>query len=356
MKNLPVFLMDETYGENRYIRTLPYGYLTYNSPHKKEEVIFITSNLATIKQKILDGWRVYPGRHSWILKSLEIPLCDISDITCNPTANPVELLAYYRLLLSLSFEDIKKQVISVMNERDFSFNILESSKKTAEIRIAGSDKRVLKVPEIVFRIIKNQAHWDREYNRVKKQIQPRPFTIERKLFRNITYSTRQQFMQLRKKYACIERLDPPEYIVQSIWNHLPVYDAYIFVPKAGLLYALGFMEDNPDKAKKVVFWESHTGIERGKEIRFPNSNLSEKHSVIIDRWYSGGTISYLKKVIQENNRTARVDCVALFPKRIPQASEVQYIVFLDTLIQTSKISQIYTPEDLFIHIVKNNLI
>lgn len=149
----------------------------------------------------------------------------------------------------------------------------------------------------------------------------------------------------------IEEIKTPSEIITGFWHEILTCDFYIFVPKAGLKYAFGFVEDRQE-TENVIFWEYHTGIEKGKELIVFNKNLKNKKVAIIDRLYSGKTLQYFKKAVKKlKGIPIRV---ALYPKSRDNLDKGDWILFLDKFLKVKNIpSGKKWAEELFIKVINN---
>ncbi len=132
---------------------------------------------------------------------------------------------------------------------------------------------------------------------------------------------------------------------------MPKNDIYIFVPKSGLKYALGFIEEMGSD-EQIMLWECHLSLDQTKELRIFNKDLRNKKVAIIDRSYSSNTLDYLKEKVEREG--GHPLSVALFPKSKRAIQNSDYILFLDKFIPSKNIRfKKNWQEDLFIKTINN---
>lgn len=350
MNNQDIFW--ECGNENKPIDKLKTGFLTFNNPHYKEEIIYITSDFKEIADKLRNGWRLFPGKTRWVLKAPEISLCDLSDALSNPTNNPRGILAFYRVLNKSNLVDLLHKVKKANDINDLDIIPLKGGSTGTEIRISGSDLRIYQFPKLTYEFVKKSVLWKEEFLRCVKTVKNRRIKIQSFLYNRKTPQICQTFfLYIKKQYHILEQVIKPTEIIAGVWKNIPPCDYYIFVPKAGLKYILGFLKEN-QKPDKLILWEYHTGIERGKEIVINGKNLQGKHVGIVDRFYSGGTSIYLKNQVKSLGGIPIG--IALFPKSNKKITEMNFILFVDKFIKTNDIPHGNKwSEELFIKVIND---
>lgn len=342
-------------NENVLIDELKCGYLTYNKPHGKEEIVKIVNDFESIVSLLDSGWRLHPGVSNWILKAPETPICDLSDVLSNPTRNPLEIFTLYQVLKQINIKNLLKKVLKNNNLKKLEIFPICGDCLHAEIRIAGSDNRVFKIPSLIINFLKKESLWKMELAKTKRILTPRPFLIRSQEFNSVSSLVKNYFKKIQQNYYRIEKLqiETPKELVTGIWSKIIPADLYIFIPKAGFRYALGFTEER-QQLDNLIFWEYHTGIDRSKELIIFNRNLRNKKVAIVDRYYSGKTLFDLKnKLIGEK---INIKTIALFPKSQKNLNQIDYMLFLDKFIKIkgSTLGENWV-EDLFIKIVNNQI-
>jgi hypothetical protein len=160
-----------------------------------------------------------------------------------------------------------------------------------------------------------------------------------------------------KQYSNFGKINLPEVAVYGFWKNFlknfPKDIIYIFIPKAGLKYAFGFIEET-GKWQRIMLWECHMSLDQTKELRVFNKELKNREVAIIDRSYSSNTLDYLKeKIIQEGGHPLSI---ALFPKSKRAIQHSDYILFLDKFIKSKNICfKENWQEDLFIKVINNEI-
>jgi len=343
-------LLDETYGTLEPLRELKSGFLVYNKPHFKKNFIDITTDINEIKKKLKQGWELRPAKYKFLLRAPEAILCDLSEVYTNPTFNLKEILTLFRVLNSLNLNDLISKITSKYFP-DLETVLLEGEHSNLEIRIAGSDKRVYAVPKVLYRTLKKSKFWKTEFLKIKDTLKNRKLRIKMKEINKCNKRTRNFYGKLIKEYSIFGKINLPNIAVYGFWKRIPQNDVYIFVPKAGIKYALGFIEET-GQSENVMLWECHLSLDMTKELKIFDKKLKNKKVAIIDRSYSSNTLDYIgEKVIKEGGKIRKF---ALFPKSKRAIRHSDYFLFLDKWVRSKTIQfKKNWAEDLFIKIVNN---
>jgi hypothetical protein len=346
-------LLDETYGTVEPLKELKSGLLVYNKPHFKKNFIDITADINEIKRKLRQGWEIRPGKYKFILRAPEVILCDLSEAYTNPTLNLKEILTLSRVLNSLNISQLLNKIIS-QHFPTLEIVLLEGKHSNFEIRAAASDRRVYKLPKILYRMLKESNLWKKEIKRTRNILRNRKLKIKIKEINGCSPKTQNFYGKLQKEYSIFEKINLSNTAVYGFWGSVPKNDVYIFVPKAGIKYALGFIEEI-GKSQQIMLWECHLSLDITKELKIFNKKLKNKKVAIIDRSYSSNTLDYLgKKVAKEEGQLLKI---ALFPKSKRAIQRSDYILFLDKLIPSKNIQfKENWAEDLFVKIVNDEAI
>jgi len=344
-------LLEETYNTLKPLRELKSGLLVYNKPHFKNNLICITTDINEIRDRLKLGWSIYPGKYKFILQAPETVLCDLSEIYSNPTVNPIEIFVLSRILKSINISKFLNKFTSTLHFKNLEVFLLEGVASDVEIRIVGFDKRVHDIPNSLYQMLKRTNLWKATLRESKNIIKTRKLNIKSKEIAKANLKTRNFYNRLIKKYSIFERVNIPNRIVCGFWKNLPKNDIFIFVPKSGLKYAIGFIEEIGSD-EQIMLWECHLSLDQTKELRIFNKKLKNKNVAIIDRSYSSNTLDFLKeKVIREGGNPITI---ALFPKSKRAIQHSDYILFLDKFIPSKNIHfKKNWQEDLFIKTINN---
>jgi len=344
-------LLEETYGTMEPLKKFKSGLLlVYNKSHFKTNLVFITTDIDEIKKKLKEGWELRPGKYKFFLRAPEVVLCDLSEVYPNPTSSLREILTLYRIINSLNISRFLHKIIT-QHFKNLKIVLFEGHYSNLEIRIAGSDKRIYKLPKLLYQTLKKTTLWKREFFRIKNIIKERKIEIKNKEINKCNRETKNFYNRLIREYSIFGKINLPDIATYGFWKKIPQNDIYIFVPKSGLKYAFGFIEEigNP---QQIMLWECHLSLDMTKEINIFGKLLKNKKVEIIDRSYSSNTLDYLgRKIIKAGGIPTKID---LFPKSKRAIQHSDYILFLDKLIP-SKIIQFKKNfvEDLFIKTVNN---
>lgn len=165
-------LLDETYGTLEPLKELKSGLLVYNKPHFKKNFIDITTDINEIKKKLKQGWELRPGKYKFLLRAPEVILCDLSEACTNPTLNLKEILTLFRVLNFLNVSKLLNKIISY-HFPTLEIVLLAGEHTNLEVRAAGSDKRVYKLPKILYRTLKESNLWKKEIKRTRNILKNR---------------------------------------------------------------------------------------------------------------------------------------------------------------------------------------
>lgn len=123
----------------------------------------------------------------------------------------------------------------------------------------------------------------------------------------------------------------------NIWNYFKSYDYYVFVPKSSIKYCLSFLNVmEKEYTDKIVLWEYHTGNDVNREIIFNDVNMKNKRILVIDRSFSGYTLTHLSQKIKELG-AKKVDRLALFPKSYVAVLNSEYFVFWNRIFKSKNV-------------------
>ncbi|MDD5551645.1 MAG: hypothetical protein PHI88_00560 [Candidatus Pacebacteria bacterium] len=343
-------LLDETYNTLKPVQELKNGILVYNKPHFKSNFIDITTDRDKLADKLSKGWSFYPGKYRYILRAPEVVLCDLSENYINPTLNLAEIFTLHKLFTSEKVHySFKKDISSRFKNLEIVY--LEGPHSNLEIRIAGSDNRINQIPKFIYYKIKKTNHWKKELKKIKAIIKEREIKIKNKEIKRCCFKTKDFYSRLKKEYSIFGKINFPRFAIFGFFKTLPKSDIYIFIPKAGLKYALGFIEEIGIK-KKIMLWECHLSLDMTKEMELFRKDLRNKKISIIDRSYSSNTLDYLERKVKK--RGGKPIKIALFPKSKRAIKHSNYILFLDKIIPSKNIIfRKNWEEELFIKVINN---
>ena len=346
-------LLEETYGTMEPLKEFKSGVLlVYNKSHFKTNLICITTDINEIRKKLKGGWELRPGKYKFILRAPEAVLCDFSEVYSNPTSHLKEILTLYRVINSLNISRFLHKIIA-RHFKNLKIVLFEGRYSNFEIRIAGSDKRIYKLPKLLYQTLKKSTLWKREFFRIKNIIKERKLEVKNKEINKCNRKTKNFYNRLIKEYSIFGKINLPDIATYGFFKEIPKSDIYIFIPKSGLKYAFGFIEE-VGKSQRIMLWECHLSLDMTKELKIFSKQLKNKKVAIIDRSYSSNTLDYLKeKIIQEGGYPLSI---ALFPKSKRAIQHSDYILFLDKFIKSKNICfKENWQEDLFIKVINNEI-
>jgi len=275
-------------------RDVGFGFLVYNTFHEKRNVCITSNDIDVIREKLWRGWKHYPGINKWILQAPEITLSDLSEPYNNPVLNTKGIYVYHYVLQRI---DLEKEIEGIIKDNDkfdgLSIVMLSGKYNNVEHRIAVSDLRGKKIPYLLYERVKTK--YEEEFKDVidsldeqKLNALERELDIKRIEAERGSVQTQSIYNLLIGLYTRLGiDLDTREHgwIISGIWDAVPAADVYIFVPKSGIKFGLGFIEDR-QTIDNIMFWEYHIGMDMMKDVIFLKKELERKEVLIIDKSYS----------------------------------------------------------------------
>jgi hypothetical protein len=322
-------------GELTYNRVTPDGIIAYHSPHRRQELVYPTKDLEEASERIRLGWQLKYGKEGILLRAPEEWLCDLSDpfkASCNGI---VENLALYLLLHSLKSSEVEELMERASKKfPHLRVYLLEGESIETQIRIAGTDRRVKKLREEIFKTIKERVDWEWYMEKAKSKLNPRQLHAREVKINRLKPMTKEFYLSIKKFHEVISPLY--EFSAYTgFWESVPNADIYAFIPKSGFRLALGFV-DTREKYDDVFFWEYHAGqVASLPEIRLFFRSLEGKKTMIVDYSYSGATLnSIAQRISDEGGKPVRL---AVFPKSKRAIYSSEYLIFLDRVLSSEKV-------------------
>lgn len=319
----PDLLRSESF-ENLYLnKELEWGLLCFNQAHQKQEVLKLTCQADEIIQLLEKGWEKHLGRTTHILRAPEAVICDLSEFCINECQDPLIVRDFYKYLNTKDFD------LSQIEKRlKIKIVVLNNLLHTSEVRVAGSEAKVNQVPKMIFDSFckKNKLKIRKEKNTYKDLNSMKDFC-------------RKYHDGIYQKYNKMGQLIPnnPKVPNINIWNYFKSYDYYVFVPKSSIKYCLSFLNVmEKEYTDKIVLWEYHTGNDVNREIIFNDVNMKNKRILVIDRSFSGYTLTHLSQKIKELG-AKKVDRLALFPKSYVAVLNSEYFVFWNRIFKSKNV-------------------
>lgn len=321
---------EETDGRLVLVEETPLGLRVYNKDHRKENVVVVTDDIDVITKKRLKGWTPMPGKRKWLLRAPEVVVCDLSEVHVNPTNDVQELYAFYNALKHTDFKELRRRMLSRPEFHNMDVIKYAGSDGCPEYRVVASDKRVRGLPRAVLDMFRRASTWPRELEEAKSVIPTnRPVGLREKRIAECNETTQHFHGEVSVKYSHIQSAvhsDVSDVVVYGYGHMIPKHDVYIFVPRAGLKYAFGFVEDTLD-SDGVMLWECHIGQDLDKELKLFGKDLKGKRVAILDRSYSSGTLLYLRDEVRREGGIPYT--IALFPKSKDAIRKCDGFLFVD---------------------------
>lgn len=351
---------DKTY---KPLNTLDWGVECLNKKYDRRVIIRLENDINHIVDLVERGWRMTPGKDYWLLRSAEVSLYDLSEVHKNPSTNPLEIYAYYLFLRDNDLNLVINKALKLNMIKNFNFLKLESDSYFEScVRIAGSDKRVEQVPNMILEMLKKDSSWKKYLKKASLILKPRVFQIKEKSFDRCGRKTKTLFEDIALKYRILGTniARPKDRIYTGFWKKFPSFYNYFFIPLEGISFMCGYVEET-GILNGLSLWERHITLHKNKEIVWQNIIASEKNNIAVaDVVYSGHTLLYVKNQIIKDLgiNESRVIAIGLFPKSRLCLSKLEYGVFLDQVVKIKGIDckKENFFENTFINIVNNKSI
>lgn len=295
-----------------------FGRVAYHGGYRNESVLKFSEDPHEILALHEKGWDVSPGQTRWILRAPEVALCDLSNPLRNPTQDPHEILHLYEYIQKPAAQGLLGEAIPT----DLAVHRLEGKSLETIEKVAGSDHRVTEVPRSLYERLKGEgdALPDSDHT-------PREWDLWETTVDNLSSSTHRKWEEVSHFYEQITNVAISKSALGGFWEQLPQADINVFVPKAGITYFLGYLEETGND--NAVLWEYHRGINPTKEVKFHNDSFEDKRVNIIDKAYTGGTVKEVGEQVRNEGGSPRL--ISVFPKSAEAVAISDHVVFCDSI-------------------------
>jgi hypothetical protein len=341
-------LESETYGELKVEKCLGDNiFVVRTASHRKQNLVKTTDDIHEIVNLMRSGWERFAGTSSYIMRAPEVSLCDLADVNVNPTRSLPNIMTFYRTIKSVGVEEVLKHALTQNYFNGLCvFPIIGDSVET-EFRIVGTDKRVEYIPAVAYSFLAGTDEWKKQSVIANDQICDRVVDTHILGRSDLGDCASKLYERLADLYKHFGNNIPKPYAVCGVWQRLPKgFDRFMFILKAGIKYALGYIEDCKDE-EKLMLWENHTGMSSEKNMKIIGGDVSGRKIAIIDRSYSGSTLHHIKqKVLEEGGIPTTI---SVFPKSGMAIKKSDYLLFLDRFVASTDV-ETTTPnwaEELF---------
>lgn len=318
-------------------------YLTVGD-HGRTGVFMKTDSCDVLLEKVQLGWSFEETRGGFWLRAPDISVVDITEpFRTYQLGDAVTNLACYRRLKDLQSTGMLTEVIDRLiktrpeHYANFDYYISEGPVLEAEMRIGGSDRRVSEIRKDLFTRLLSEDGWNdyleqaREFLGEIRQITIRNGDVNSlgdrsaNLVRYLTEVNKVVYPQ--RNWFDFEMID-------HLTEQLPSFDILIFVPTGCYRYMSSFLKD--EIVDKIMLWEVHTDRHETRTCKILAKELKSKRCLIIDKSYTGTTLNDIADLVrQEEGEPTRL---ALFPKSRMGIQNSDYVLFLDKILESDKMS------------------
>lgn len=302
-----------------------FGSIAYHSGYKNESILKLSCDPDEILSLHEEGWDVSPGKTQWILRAPEAALCDFSNPLRNPTEDPADVMCLHDRIRDGSIDELLTEVIP----SDLTVYRLEGESLETTEKIAGSDHRVVEIPSRLY----DRVTEARCVATDRRREQPQRWDIWEKQVDDLSVPVQKKWEGLAYFYDQISNVAISSTAIGGFWNQLPEADINVFVPKAGIAYYLGYLEETGNT--NAALWEYHRGINPTKEVKFFDQSFADKRVNIIDKAYSGGTVEAVGKRVRNEGGQPRL--ISVFPKSAQAVEISDHVVFWDRVLPADTI-------------------
>jgi hypothetical protein len=333
-----------SFDEISNLREINFGILEMYHPHIREDVVIASDDLSFVLEKVKQGWQIRNSKKGVLLRSPEVWLADLTDpfkITRN--GGIVENYAIYSFLRSkIQSNQFREFMDEILDNNQFSgLNtcLLNGESLDLQIRLAGSDSRVFDFRNALVRKIKTDKVWEEtvkytcDYLGADRKINVKSCSISE------MGKTGADFYLLLKEFHKLNFPTFPYFEIKEcytvIWDKIPEADYYLFIPKSGFKYALGFV-DFHKRFDHVFFYEYHAQNTVYEDSVLFEKDVSNKRVAIIDESYSGNSLSCVAGIMKAKGGVPLT--IALFPKSYLAIQKSDYCIVIDKLLPSSAIA------------------
>jgi len=324
-------------GELTFNKETPDGIIAYHSPHKRQELVYPTKNLAEVADRMELEWTLKHGKEGCLLRAPEECLCDLSDPFEVRYYGVVNSLATYMMLNDLKSTGKIDELIEESRRSINGLNVylLEGQAIETQVRIAGNNYKVGQAKENIIKSLKERSEWEKYKNEAISRVKPRELCAREESLDKLKPVTKEFYQKIKNIHEVVSPLYTPSTVCNGIWKSVPTADYYLFIPKTGFKLALGFV-DSREKYDDVIFWEYHAGQTNSlPENQMFFKDLENKKVDIIDTSFSGTTLNVMsQKVSEEGGRPIKL---AVFPKSRKAIQTSDHFIFLDKMLNPRKV-------------------
>lgn len=316
--------LDDETRDQFEVRQTTFGRVAYHRGYKSESVLKLTDCPAEIMSLHDAGWDVSPGKTRWVLRAPEVAVCDLSNPMRNPVRDPESVRQFYETVRELEAEELLQEVApSGLETEPLGGSCLECIEK-----VSGSDERITTVPGRLYDRLAAEGRVPK-----REDVEFQGWDLWETPVTELSESTRRRWETIASFYERVTNVEIGDTALGGVWSQLPEADVTVFVPKGGIKYFLGYLEETG--RDDAMLWEYHRGINPTKEVRFGDVDFDGKTVNVVDKSYTGGTIEELSERIREAGGTPRR--VSVFPKSRTAIQRSDYVVFGDDVRRTDRI-------------------
>lgn len=324
-------------------RQLNFSDYLVEGAHCRTGVYMTTDKGDVLNEKMKLGWSFESIEGGFVLRAPDISLVDITDpFRIYQLGDDINNFACFKLIKDLKDSGRFSNFINrtIFRNKDkynkFEFFISEGPVLEGEIRIGGSDDRIKELKnDILIECVSNTLEWQR-YKEDAKQF----LGIRRKI--QILQNQEKDFGKKTQDFilyinGLFKNIYPASKLLKmdtiaGLVDQLPNFDVMIFIPEGCSNYITSFMRD--DVVDKIMLWEIH--IEHpAKVLKLLKKDIDKKRCLIIDKSYTGKTLSRMASLVKEEGGVPIR--LSVFPKSRYAIQNSEYSLLFDKIIDNATI-------------------
>ena len=307
--------------------------------YSRSGVVYYTENLDELYELKKLGWNFNTCSAGYRVIPPSVTICDITECKkIEQYKNIILNLAYFNFLKKLKKKNkLEDYIYHVLrnNEvyyKNFSFHVSCSPILEAEIKIEGVDLRLYHLKEDMLVEFMNQEDYKDFYLLSKKQISKNKMYIKKIENDPKILSFYETLIKKNSIVRPIYISSEHYQIDTSILEDLE-YDIMLFIPYGCYKFINLFM--NKNNYQKVMFWEVHIDQSKPNIHKLYAKDICGRRILILDSVYSGKTVLYIKKVVEEMGGIPII--LGIYPKSKSVINILDYVLLINKVYKKDEL-------------------